>query len=418
MDPRTAPTRTPEERFAACRRDFPSLSRTHHSLPLAYFDGPGGTQVPQRVLDAMMHYYRTCNANTHGFFVTTRESDEALEEARERLALFLGAPSSRCVSFGHNMTSLNFALARAVGRTLRPGDEILITQLDHEANRGPWLGLRELGVTVREIRLLPSGTLDLEDARGKIGERTRLVAMGCSSNFIGTVNDVETIRKWTYEVGDWLSLDAVHYAPHFPLDVAALGTDFLLCSAYKFYGPHIGVLYAREDLLDQLPTDRLRTQDPRAPYRIETGTLNPAAIVGAGAAVDYLASLGRGDSPRQRLVSAMEDLRDFEHGLAKRLWDELEKIPGVTPVGVPFLTPRRAPTVSFTVEGIDPVEVCRALDERALCAWDGHFYGVRPCEVLGLLERGGVTRVGVSLYNTAAEVDRLLEAVREIAQKG
>ena len=418
MDPRTAPTRTPEERFAACRRDFPSLSRTHHSLPLAYFDGPGGTQVPQRVLDAMMHYYRTCNANTHGFFVTTRESDEALEEARERLALFLGAPSSRCVSFGHNMTSLNFALARAVGRTLRPGDEILITQLDHEANRGPWLGLRELGVTVREIRLLPSGTLDLEDARGKIGERTRLVAMGCSSNFIGTVNDVETIRKWTYEVGAWLSLDAVHYAPHFPLDVAALGTDFLLCSAYKFYGPHIGVLYAREDLLDQLPTDRLRTQDPRAPYRIETGTLNPAAIVGAGAAVDYLASLGRGDSPRQRLVSAMEDLRDFEHGLAKRLWDEMEKIPGVTPVGVPFLTPRRAPTVSFTVEGIDPVEVCRALDERALCAWDGHFYGVRPCEVLGLLERGGVTRVGVSLYNTAAEVDRLLEAVREIAQKG
>ena len=418
MDPRTAPTRTPEERFAACRRDFPSLSRTHHGLPLAYFDGPGGTQVPQRVLDAMMHYYRTCNANTHGFFVTTRESDEALEEARERLALFLGAPSSRCVSFGHNMTSLNFALARAVGRTLRPGDEILITQLDHEANRGPWLGLRELGVTVREIRLLPSGTLDLEDARGKIGERTRLVAMGCSSNFIGTVNDVETIRKWTYEVGAWLSLDAVHYAPHFPLDVAALGTDFLLCSAYKFYGPHIGVLYAREDLLDQLPTDRLRTQDPRAPYRIETGTLNPAAIVGAGAAVDYLASLGRGDSPRQRLVSAMEDLRDFEHGLAKRLWDEMEKIPGVTPVGVPFLTPRRAPTVSFTVEGIDPVEVCRALDERALCAWDGHFYGVRPCEVLGLLERGGVTRVGVSLYNTAAEVDRLLEAVREIAQKG
>ena len=418
MDPRTAPTRTPEERFAACRRDFPSLSRTHHGLPLAYFDGPGGTQVPQRVLDAMMHYYRTCNANTHGFFVTTRESDEALEEARERLALFLGAPSSRCVSFGHNMTSLNFALARAVGRTLRPGDEILITQLDHEANRGPWLGLRELGVTVREIRLLPSGTLDLEDARGKIGERTRLVAMGCSSNFIGTVNDVETIRKWTYEVGAWLSLDAVHYAPHFPLDVAALGTDFLLCSAYKFYGPHIGVLYAREDLLDQLPTDRLRTQDPRAPYRIETGTLNPAAIVGAGAAVDYLASLGRGDSPRQRLVSAMEDLRDFEHGLAKRLWDELEKIPGVTPVGVPFLTPRRAPTVSFTVEGIDPVEVCRALDERALCAWDGHFYGVRPCEVLGLLERGGVTRVGVSLYNTAAEVDRLLETVREIAQKG
>ena len=418
MDPRTAPTRTPEERFAACRRDFPSLSRTHHGLPLAYFDGPGGTQVPQRVLDAMMHYYRTCNANTHGFFVTTRESDEALEEARERLALFLGAPSSRCVSFGHNMTSLNFALARAVGRTLRPGDEILITQLDHEANRGPWLGLRELGVTVREIRLLPSGTLDLEDARGKIGERTRLVAMGCSSNFIGTVNDVETIRKWTYEVGAWLSLDAVHYAPHFPLDVAALGTDFLLCSAYKFYGPHIGVLYAREDLLDQLPTDRLRTQDPRAPYRIETGTLNPAAIVGAGAAVDYLASLGRGDSPRQRLVSAMEDLRDFEHGLAKSLWDELEKIPGVTPVGVPFLTPRRAPTVSFTVEGIDPVEVCRALDERALCAWDGHFYGVRPCEVLGLLERGGVTRVGVSLYNTAAEVDRLLETVREIAQKG
>ena len=409
---------TPTERFAAHRRDFPSLSRTHHGLPLAYFDGPGGTQVPQRVLDAMMHYYRTCNANTHGYFVTTLESDEAQEEARARLALFLGASSPRCISFGHNMTSLNFALARAVGRALRPGDEVLVTQLDHEANRGPWLGLRELGVTVREIRLLPTGALDMEDAREKIGERTRLVAAGYSSNFIGTVNDIPTLRKWTYEVGAWLSVDAVHYAPHFPLDVTALGVDFLLCSAYKFYGPHVGVLYAREDLLDQLPTDRLRTQDPRAPHRIETGTLNPAAIVGAGAAVDYLASLGRGESPRERVFTAMEEVASFEHVLAAHLWEELGRIPGVTPVGLPFSSPRRAPTVSFTVEGKDPAEVCRALDERAICAWDGHFYGIRPCEVMGLLERGGVTRVGLSLYNTEEEVERLLAAVREIASRG
>lgn len=406
-----------ESRFAdiiARRADFPALARVHEGRTLAHFDGPGGTQVPQAVIDAVSGYYRTANANTHGFFPTTVETDAMLHEARAALADFLGAADARDISFGANMTTLAWGLAHAFARRFQPGDEVLVSNLDHEANRGPWLMLREHGLTVREIAIRPDATLDYDDFAAQVTPRTRLVAVGMASNAFGTVNDIARARELAYRTGAWLLVDAVHYAPHFPLDVTALGVDFLLCSAYKFYGPHVGVLYSRNGLLDGLATDRLRTQDPRAPHRIETGTLNHAAIAGTLAAVDYLASLGAGATRRERVVAALSRVADYERELALRVWRGLQHLPAVTLVGPPFGTGRRAPTVSFTVTGLAADEVCRRLAARGICAWDGHFYAIRPVELLGLLERGGVTRVGISLYNSVEDVDRLLAAMAEI----
>ena len=252
-----------------------------------------------------------------------------MDAARLAVATFLGAPSPSCISFGHNMTTLSFSLAHAIGKTLKAGDVVLVTQLDHEANRGPWLGLRERGVEVREVRLLESGELDAADLAAKVTGRTRLLAIGASSNALGTVNDLALARRLTREVGAWLVVDAFHYAPHFPLDVTGLDVDFLLFSAYKFYGPHVGILYARPGALDALPTDRLSTQDSAAPYRIATGTLNHASIVGVHAAIDYLAGFGSGETLRERLVSTMGDIAAYEHGLAGHYHAEVQKVPGV-----------------------------------------------------------------------------------------
>ncbi len=406
-----------ESRFAdliARRTDFPALARLHEGRTLAHFDGPGGTQVPQTVIDAVSGCYRTANANTHGFFVTTVETDRMLHDARAAMADFLGADNARDISFGANMTTLAWGLAHAFARRFQPGDEVLVSNLDHEANRGPWLMLREHGMVVREIAIRPDATLDYDDFAAQVTPRTRLVAVGMASNAFGTVNDIARARELAYRAGAWLLVDAVHYAPHFPLDVRSLGVDFLLCSAYKFYGPHVGVLYSRNGLLDGLATDRLRTQDPRAPHRIETGTLNHAAIAGTLAAVDYLASLGAGASRRERVIAALNRVAEYERELAQRIWRGLQRLPAVTLVGPPFGTGLRAPTVSFTVAGLEAAEVCRRLAERGICAWDGHFYAIRPIELLGLLERGGVTRVGISLYNSVEDVDRLLAAMAEI----
>jgi cysteine desulfurase family protein (TIGR01976 family) len=397
------------------RADFPSLARQHNGHTLAFFDGPGGTQVPQAVIDAILQYYMTSNANTHGSFITSQETDRVVEETREAMAAFLGAESNCCLSFGANMTSLTFSLSKAIGRFLQPGEEILITRLDHEANRGPWLALRERGIRVREAAIKPDCTLDYEDFRSKLTESTRLVAVGLAANAFGTVNDLARIRRWAYEVGAWLLVDAVHYAPHFPLDVQALGMDFLLCSAYKFYGPHVGILYSREGLLDRIQTDRLRTQDQQAPYCIETGTLNHAAIAGVKAAVEYIGSFAEGDDLRTRIVGGMGRIAGYEHELARSLYDGLHNIPGVTIYGPPFGDHLRAPTISFTVEGQRPEEVCRLLAGKGICAWNGHFYAIRPMEVLGLLERGGVTRLGISLYNTMEEIERVVAEIKGIA---
>jgi len=393
-----------------CREDFPALSRTVAGKPVAFLDGPAGTQVPRQVVEAIVGYYETANANTRGEFAASRATDELIASVREKAAAFLGAPSWREVSFGHNMTTLTFSLSQALAREMRPGDEIVVTQLDHEANRGPWLNLAERGLVIREVALLPDGRLDADDFAKQVNGRTRLVAVGLASNLLGTVNDAGLAVRLARSVGAWVLFDAVHHAAHFPLDVVALDADFLLCSAYKFYGPHVGLLYCRPGLLDSLRTDKLRAQDDAAPFRIETGTLNHAALAGVGAAIDYIASWGSGETLRRRIVSAMDGIAAYEHQLGAYYYDNVRAIPGVTVWG-PDFAERRAPTISISVDGVHPDLVARRLGELGLQVWSGDFYAVRAVEVLGLADKGGVVRTGVVMYNTREEIDRLLEGL-------
>jgi cysteine desulfurase family protein (TIGR01976 family) len=404
------------EHSLQCRKDFPALNQVRaDGLKLSYLDGPGGSQVPQPVIDAITDVYLTCNVNTHGNFPPSAEIDRRMQRAREVLAAFLGAEDASCISFGQNMTTLNYALSAAIGHTLHKGDEVLVTQLDHEANRGPWTRLQEHGVVVQEVRLLPGGVLDTADMAAKITARTKLFALGASSNALGTVNDLKLARRLTRDVGALLVVDAVHYAPHFPLDVQDLGLDFLLCSAYKFYGPHVGVLYSRPGALNALPTNRLVVQNPNAPYRIETGTLNHAAIDGARAAVEYLASWGSGATLRERVVDAMAGIAAYEHQLAKFYHDGVRDIGGVHVWGPDFSRGERAPTVSITLDNATADEAARALGNEGICVWDGNFYASRAVEILGLTARGGLLRTGMSMYSTPEDVDRLLAGIRRLA---
>ena len=388
--------------------------REREGMNLAFLDGPGGSQVPGIVIDTMGDFYATCNVNTHGKFSPSREVDRRMDLAREVMATFLGADTAACISFGQNMTTLNYALSGAIGRTLSKGDEVLITQLDHEANRGPWLRLQERGMIIQEVRLDPSGQLDLDDMAAKITPRTKVFAVGASSNALGTVNDIALARRLTQAVGALLVVDAVHYAPHFPLDVKTLGVDFLLCSGYKFYGPHVGVLYSRPGALDRLPTDRLSVQDPAAPYRIETGTLNHAGIDGLRAAVEYLAGWGSGTTLRARVVDAMSGISAYEHGLAKFYHDAVRKLPGVQVWGPDFSTRSRAPTVSITLDKTTAGDAAAALGKQGICVWDGHFYAARAVDVLGLSDRGGLLRTGVSMYSGREDLERLLAGIAKL----
>jgi cysteine desulfurase family protein (TIGR01976 family) len=403
------------EHSLRCRQDFPALTRDRSGPALAFLDGPGGSQVPGAVIDAIGDFYSACNVNTHGKFAPSHEADQRMDLARERMAAFLGAAHAGCISFGQNMTTLTYALSAAIGRTLQPGDEVLITALDHEANRGPWLRLQEQGVVIKEVRLLPSGVLDADDMAQKITPRTKVFALGASSNALGTVNDMALARRLTQNVGALLVIDAVHYAPHFAVDVQALGADFLLCSGYKFYGPHVGVLYSRPGALDKLPTDRLKVQDSAAPHRIETGTLNHAAIHGLRAAVDYLAAWGNGDSLRTRIVDAMTGIAAYEHDLAKLYHDSVRRIAGVQVWGPDFSSRARAPTISITLKKATAAEAAEALGRQGICVWDGSFYAARAVEVLGLTERGGLLRTGISMYSTRAEVERLLAGLEGLS---
>ncbi len=399
-----------------CREDFPALRRTIGGHPLGFLDGPGGTQVPQAVIDAISECYRTCNVNTHGNFPPSAELDARLLSVRSAVADLLGAAGPERISIGQNMTTLAFSLSRAIARTIRPGDEVLITQLDHEANRGPWQELRSRGAVVREVPLLPAGELDYAAMKELMTPRTRLLALGCSSNAIGTVNDLKTARQLTREVGALLVLDAVHYAPHFPIDVQILDPDFLLCSAYKFYGPHVGILCSRPGALESLEPEKLSVQDDAAPYRIETGTLNHPAIEGVGAAVRYLAQLGSGASRRAALHTAIAAIAVYEHKLGAHLWSALEAIPGVRLWGVPFGRAQRAPTVSFTLHGTDPARIAQALGAVGICVWDGNFYAPRPLEILAI-PGGSLVRVGFSLYNTEEETSRLIAVIESMSKK-
>lgn len=400
--------------FQHLRQQFPALQRQYKGSKLVFMDGPGGTQVPQAVIDAVSNYYKNSNANLHGPFVTSQESDEVLDTCRLKMADFLGAEGPHTISIGQNMTTLNFALSRAMSRTLQPGDEVLITQLDHEANRGPWLALREHGIIVKEVRLLPNGYLDYGHLTRQLSERTRLLAMGLSSNLTGTVNNIAIAREQTYRVGAQLLLDAVHYAPHYPIDVQTLGCDFLLCSAYKFYGPHLGFLYARPGSLDRLPTDRLRTAPQAAPYCIETGTLNHAAIAGVNAALDFIAGFGEGSDFKSKLRDAMLQIGLHERALLEDLFEGLKSLQGLSILGPDLSDQRRSPTLAIKVAGLHPKLIGQALAEKNICAWNGHFYALRATEVLGLAEKGGVIRLGLSAYSDEEDVERVIEAFKMI----
>jgi cysteine desulfurase family protein (TIGR01976 family) len=402
------------EHSRRARADFPALRQSNDGPPLVYLDGPGGSQIPDAVIRRMQDFYASCNVNTHGNFPPSRAVDRRMQEARETLAAFLGAESAACISFGQNMTTLTFALSTAIGRTLNEGDEVVITQLDHEANRGPWLRLRDRGVVIREVRLQLDGVLDSADLAAKITPRTKLVAFGAASNALGTVNDVALARRLSADVGAMLLVDAVHFAPHFCVDVQALGVDFLLCSGYKFYGPHVGVLYSRPGALEHLPTDRLNVQEPHAPYRIETGTLNHAAIDGLRAAVDYIGSWGSGANLRERIVDAMAGIGAYERELALAYHTSVGEIPGVRVWGPDFTHSLRAPTVSVTLENMTAAAAAAALGEQGICVWDGNFYAARAVEVLGLAAQGGLLRTGVSMYTNQDDLQRLLAGIRRL----
>jgi len=395
------------------RRDFPALDRKYEGHPVAYFDGPGGTQVPRQVVDAVSDYLYNHNANTHWLYPTSAETDEALDAARVALADFVnGEPTE--IAFGLNMTTLTFHLARGLSMRWGKGDEVVVTELDHHGNVAPWTRLAaERGVTVKTVRMDPAkGVLDWAHLQESITPRTRLLAIGAASNALGTITDVAAAAKLAKAHGALVFVDAVHYAPHVLVDVKALGCDFLACSAYKFYGPHVGVLWGKHDLIATLDVPKLIPAPEAPPERLETGTQNHEGIVGAAAAVDYLASFGTGSSRRERLVSGFSALHNAGTTLFARMWEGLSGIRGIRMYGLPPGNPR-TPTVSFTVDGVVSDDVARALTRRGVFVSNGDFYATTVIERLGHAS-DGVVRAGCACYTTPEEVDRLIEGVQSV----
>ncbi len=410
----TARDRAAAPDIAEIRRHFPALERREGAYPVAYFDGPGGTQVPAEVAAAMTDYLLHHNANTHWAYPTSRETDAILAAARVALADFTGGAPDE-IAFGANMTTLTFHLARALGREWKAGDEVVVTELDHHANLAPWEAVaRERGVVLRTVRFDPStGELDWADLEGAIGPRTRLLAIGAASNALGTVTDVARAAALAHAVHALVFVDAVHYAPHRLLDVHALGADFAACSAYKFYGPHIGILWGRRHRIEALDVPKLRPAPDSAPERLETGTQNHEGIAGALAAVDFLASLAPGSTRRERLAAFYAAEHRRAEVLTQRLWEGLGAIPGVTRHGPPPGRPRTS-TVSFTVRGRPSVAVAGALAPLGLYVSNGDFYASTVVERLGHAE-DGLVRAGLALYSTDEEVDRLLAALAHLS---
>lgn len=402
------------------RKEFPALGQRIEGRTPVFLDGPGGSQVPRRVIDAMARAMVEANANTHGAFPTSRRVDALIAEARRAAADLVGAAPEEIV-FGPNMTTLTFHISRAIGRILRPGDEVVVTRLDHDANVAPWRALAERGIVVREVDFHPEdGTLDLEGLARVLSERTRLVAVGYASNALGTVNPVRRIVEMAHAVGAWVYVDAVHAAPHLLIDVRALGCDFLVCSAYKFFGPHVGFLYGRRDRLEVIRPDKVRPAPDHPPEAFETGTQNHEGLAGLIAAVEYLADIGRRFGPpadpsrRVALAAAMARIRAHEEALCARLLEGLAELPGVQIYGIPTMArwAERVPTVSFRVDGSHPRAVAEALGQEGIYVWDGNFYALGVTERLGLEGKGGLVRVGALHYNTLEEIDRFLEALR------
>jgi cysteine desulfurase family protein (TIGR01976 family) len=399
------------------RSQFPALERRHGGKPVAYFDGPGGTQVPRCVVEAVADYLYHHNANTHWKYPTSAETDAMFAGARHTMADFLGGDASEIV-FGANATSLAFHVSRAMGRRLSAGDEVVITELDHHANVGPWQALaRESGCTLQVVRInVDSGELDWSEFESKVNRRTKLVAVGAASNALGTITDVRRAARMAKAVGALTFVDAVHYVPHNLADVRAMDCDFLVCSAYKFYGPHVGALWCRREVLESLPFAKLEPAPNTAPELAETGTLNHEGVAGATAAVDFLASLAPGELRRDRLAAAMAALHERGAELTKQLWGGLSEIEQVTLYGPPPSAPRTS-TVAFTVRGVASSEVARRLAESALYLSHGNFYAATVIERLGLVPEG-LVRAGCACYTTSEEVDRLVAAVRAICKSG
>ncbi|MEP6937064.1 MAG: cysteine desulfurase-like protein [Chthoniobacterales bacterium] len=409
------PSLLPLAGFEEIRQHFPALERRENGHAVGYFDGPGGTQVPRMVVNAISDYLYQHNANTHWAFPSSAETDIIVAGARAALGDFLNAAPHE-IAFGANMTTLTFHLARALGRSYERGDEIVVTELDHHANVAPWRALeKERGVTIRTARLIPeTGQLDWDHFGQQLSRRTRLVAIGAASNALGTITDVRRAAEMAHATGAQIFVDAVHYAPHARVDVRSLDCDFLSCSAYKFYGPHIGILYGRHDLLAALDFPKLIPAPETAPERAETGTQNHEGMAGAGAAVDFIASLAqRGTTRPERLGSAFTELHRRGSELLARLWEGLSRIRGVRLYGPPPDAPR-TPTVAFTVSGVASKEVSIRLADHGIFVSNGDFYAATVVERLNQT-RDGLVRAGCACYTTSEEVERLLEGVERIA---
>lgn len=411
------------------RKEFPALERTIRGEPIIFFDGPGGTQVHVSVLEAVREYLTESNSNAHGSFHHSRRTDEATYKARQAVSDFFNASRPEEIVFGPNMTTLTFRISQVIGETLKPGDEVVVTRLEHDANIAPWLALKNQGIVIRHVDFNPmTCTLDMHDMENAINERTKLVAIGYASNAVGTVNNVRLIADLAHHVGAWVYVDAVHYAPHGPIDVKAIGCDFLVCSAYKIFGPHLGILYGRYELLDGLPARKVRPAGNAPPDKFETGTNSFESISGTGAAIEYLASVGRRfgseylkefshtKGRRLHLKTGMAAIRAYENGLCQELIEGLSQIPGLSIYGItePTDFDHRVPTVSFTLEGLTPTEIARRLDERNIFVWDGNFYALAVTERLGLEQEGGMVRVGLCHYNTSEEVNIFLGVMAEM----
>jgi cysteine desulfurase family protein (TIGR01976 family) len=406
------------------RQQFPSLRQTVNGQPAVFFDAPGGTQVPQRVIDAISEYLSKWSANLGGAFLTSQRSELIVEQAHQAMADFFNCAPDEVI-FGANMTTLTFALSRAIGRELKSGDEMLVTCLDHDANVSPWVCLEERGAKVRTADIKPADcTLDMFDLQAKIRRSTRLVAVGWAANAVGTINDVQEAIRLAHAVGAMTFIDAVHYAPHGLIDVKAIDTDFLACSSYKFFGPHQGIMFGKREQLQRLRPYKLRVCSEKLPDRWETGTQNHECMAGVTAAIDYIAAVGRHHSSeihtrREAIAAAYEVFQQHERELAGQLINGLLAIPGLTFYGIkdPAKFDQRTPTMAIRMDGHTPRELATQLGERGIFTWDGHYYAINLAERLGVQQAGGTLRIGLAHYNTAEEVDRLLVELRALAEK-
>jgi len=401
--------------LAAVRSQFPALGLRLSGNPVVYLDNPAGTQVPLKVIDRTAEYWRTMNANHGGVFVTSERSDARIDEVRRAAATFLNANGPEEIVFGPNMTTLTFALSRAMGREFRPGDEIVVTRLEHDGNVAPWLALEENGVKIRYADIsLPDCRLDMADLQRQITARTRLVAVTHASNAVGTIPSLKEVARLAHAAGAWLWVDAVHYGPHGLIDVRAIDCDFLVCSAYKFYGPHIGLLYGRRELLQRLRPYKVRPASDQLPSRWETGTPNLECLSGLLGAFEYLASVGGHDQvSRPAIAAAMGCIQGHERALAARLIDGLQRIPGIQLYGItdPTQLEDRAPTISLTWAPHSPEGLARWLSEHQIFTWHGDHYATELMRRLGLEESGGTLRIGIAHYNAASEIDLVLDVL-------